>query len=149
MPPQDPATEARIHELTACLIPAVTLLQELNDAFGSSFIQPIVKTVQALIAGVQEVKRNKDECFQLVEGIHQVLYPIIHLHLKSGNAGSLPPSVLDKIAEFTDTLHKIYAFIEIQQDGNKIRQFFRQSEVNKLLKDCHTGLDHAIESFKV
>ncbi|KAJ7722701.1 hypothetical protein B0H16DRAFT_1473225 [Mycena metata] len=74
---------------------------------------------------------------------------MIHLHLKSETAGSLLPSFLDKIAEFTVTLHKIYTFIEIQQDGNKIRQFFRQSEVNKLLKDCHTGLDQAIESFKV
>ncbi|KAJ7046010.1 hypothetical protein C8F04DRAFT_1248270 [Mycena alexandri] len=149
MPREDPATEARIQKLTACLAPAVTLLEELNDVFGPSFIQPIVKTVQALIAGIQNVKRNKDECFQLVEGIHQVVYPIIHLYLKSEAAGSLPPEVLDKIAQFTDTLHKIYTFIEIQQDGNKIRQFFRQSEVNKLLKDCHTGLDHAIETFRV
>ncbi|KAJ7735191.1 hypothetical protein B0H16DRAFT_1765411, partial [Mycena metata] len=146
---EDPATEAHIHKLTACLAPAVALLEELNDVFGLSFIQPIVKTAQALIAGIQNVKRNKDDCFQLVEGIHQVLYQIIHLHLKSEIAGSLLPSVLDKIAEFTDTLHKIYTFIEIQQDGNKIRQFFRQSEANKLLKDCHTGLDQAIETFKV
>ncbi|KAJ7690931.1 P-loop containing nucleoside triphosphate hydrolase protein [Mycena metata] len=154
MPRQDPATEARIHQLTACLTPAVTLLEDLNDVFGLPFIQPIVKTVQALIAGIQNVKRNKDECFELVEGIHQVLYPIIHLHLKAETAGSLLPSVLDKIAEFTVYVDprlviKIYTFIEIQQDGNKIRQFFRQSEANKLLKGCHTGLDQAIESFKV
>ncbi|KAJ7758309.1 hypothetical protein B0H16DRAFT_1689329 [Mycena metata] len=117
---QDTAIEARIHELTAHLTPAVTLLEALNDAFGPPFLRPIIKTVQALIAGIQ-----------------------------SETAGSLLPSVLDKIAEFTDTLHKIYTFIEIHQDGNKIRQFFRQSEVKKLLKDCHTGLDQAIESFKV
>ncbi|KAJ7715241.1 hypothetical protein B0H16DRAFT_1701747 [Mycena metata] len=149
MPRADPTSEARIHQLITCLAPAVTLLEELSDAFGPPFIQPIVKTVQALIAGVQKVKRNKDDCFQLVESIHQVLYLIIHLHLKSETAESLPPSVLDKIAEFTDTLHKIYTFIEIQLDGNKIRQFFRQSEVKKLLKDCHTGLDQAIKTFKV
>ncbi|KAJ7732013.1 hypothetical protein B0H16DRAFT_1468818 [Mycena metata] len=146
---QDPATEARIHKLTACLAPAVILLEELNDAFGPSFIQSIISTVQALIAGIQNVKRNKDDCFQLVEGIHQVVYPIIHLHLRSEAAGYLHPEVLHKVAQFTDTLHKIYTFIEIHQDGNKIRQFFRQSETNKLLKECHTGLDQAIESFKV
>ncbi|KAJ7724012.1 hypothetical protein B0H16DRAFT_1786551 [Mycena metata] len=120
MPRQEPAIETRIHKLAACLTPAVMLLEELNTALGPLFIQPIVKTVQALIAGVQ-----------------------------SETAGSLPPPVLDKIAEFTDTLHKIYTFLEIQQDGNKIRQFFRQSEVNKLLKDCHTGLNQANETFKV
>ncbi len=53
MPHQDPAIEARIHNLTACLTPAITLLEELNDAFGPPFIQLIVNTVQALIAGVQ------------------------------------------------------------------------------------------------
>ncbi|KAJ7717151.1 hypothetical protein B0H16DRAFT_1476280 [Mycena metata] len=120
MPEPDPAPGARLHQLTTSLAPAITLLEELNDAFGPPFIQPIVQTVQALITGVQ-----------------------------SETTGSLPPSVLDKIAEFTDTLHKIYTFIEIQQDGNRISQFFRQSEVNKLLKDCHTGLEQAIETFKV
>ncbi|KAJ7735058.1 hypothetical protein B0H16DRAFT_1695756 [Mycena metata] len=120
MPRPDPATEARIHQLTTCLDPAVTLLEELNDAFGPPCIQPIVKTVQALITGVQ-----------------------------SETVGSLPPSVLDQTAEFTDTLHKIYAFLEIQQDGNKIKQFFQQNEINRLLKDCHTGLDQAVETFKV
>jgi hypothetical protein len=47
------------------------------------------------------------------------------------------------------TLHKIYTFIEAQQDGNKIKQFFLQSEMNMLLKNCRAGLDHATEVFKV
>ncbi|KAJ7027219.1 hypothetical protein C8F04DRAFT_1189755 [Mycena alexandri] len=102
MPRQDTVTEARIHNLTACLTPALTLLEGLNDAFGPPFIQAIAKTVQALIAGVQNIKRNKNECFQLLESIHQVLYPLIHLHLKSETVGSLPPVVLEDIAQFTE-----------------------------------------------
>ena len=47
------------------------------------------------------------------------------------------------------TLHKIYNFIEAQRDGKKIKHLFRQSEMNKLLKDCHAGLDHALEVFNV
>ncbi|KAJ7145233.1 P-loop containing nucleoside triphosphate hydrolase protein, partial [Mycena filopes] len=39
-------------------------------------------------------------------------------------------------------------FLQIQQDGNKIKQFFRQAEANKLLKDCWAGLNQAIEVFK-
>jgi hypothetical protein len=39
-------------------------------------------------------------------------------------------------------------FIE-QQTGNKIRQRFRRNEMNKLLKDCHAGLEQALEVFKV
>ncbi|KAJ7769919.1 hypothetical protein B0H16DRAFT_1516815 [Mycena metata] len=148
MPRQNSSSEVRIKNITACLTPALTLLNELNDAFGSPFIVPIVKTVQALIAGVQSVKRNKDECLQLLESIHPVLYSIVHLHLKSKIIGSLSPPVLKDIEMFTQTLHKIYMFLGTQQDGNKIKQFFRQNEVNGMLNDCHAGLDQAIEVFK-
>jgi hypothetical protein len=47
------------------------------------------------------------------------------------------------------TLHKIYTFVEAQQDGNKIKRFFRHSEMTALLKDCKSGLDRALEVFKV
>ncbi|KAJ7922551.1 hypothetical protein B0H13DRAFT_1865733 [Mycena leptocephala] len=46
------------------------------------------------------------------------------------------------------TLHKIYTFIEAQQDEKKIKQFFRQSELSVLLKNCRAGLDHATQVFK-
>ncbi|KAJ7742824.1 hypothetical protein B0H16DRAFT_1463906 [Mycena metata] len=142
---QNTAREDRIHNLRACLAPALALLEELNDAFGPAFIQLIITSLQALAY----LNSNKEECFQLVKSIHQVVYPIIHLYLRSESAGALPPLVVDKIAQFTETLHKISRFIEIQQDSNRIKQFFRQSEVNKLLKDCHMGLNQAIEVFKV
>ncbi|KAJ7025826.1 hypothetical protein C8F04DRAFT_1400355, partial [Mycena alexandri] len=119
MPRQNPATEVRINSITACLTPALTLLDELNDALGSPFILPIVKTVEALITRVQNVKRNKDECLQLLESIHQVLYSIVQLHLKSEVIGSLSPAVLE----------------DIGQDGNKIKQFFRQTEFNGMFKE--------------
>jgi hypothetical protein len=47
------------------------------------------------------------------------------------------------------TLCKINSFVEVQRDGNKIKHFFRQSEMNTLLKQCHTGLEQAVEAFKV
>jgi hypothetical protein len=47
------------------------------------------------------------------------------------------------------TLHKIHTFVEAQQDGSKIKYLFRQGEMNTLLKACHTGLDTALEVFKV
>jgi hypothetical protein len=39
--------------------------------------------------------------------------------------------------------------VEAQQDGSRIKYFFRQSEMNRLLKDCRYGLDQALEAFKV
>ncbi|KAJ7181201.1 hypothetical protein C8R46DRAFT_1319993 [Mycena filopes] len=149
MPHLHTTPKSHVDSITTYLTPALTLLDELNDAFGLSYVQPIIKTVQALIVGVQNVKRNKDECFQLVESIHQILYPIIQLHLKSETLGTNSLVLLDAIGEFTGTLHKIYMFIEIQQEGNKIKQFFHQAQANKLLKDCQAGLDQAIEVFTV
>ncbi|KAJ7181035.1 hypothetical protein C8R46DRAFT_1187272 [Mycena filopes] len=148
MPHPSATAEVRVNNITAYLTPALTLLDELNDAFGLPYVQPIIKTTQALITGVQNVKHNKDECFQLVGSIHTILYSIVQLHLKSEALGTGPLAVLEAIGDFTITLHKIYMFIQIQQDGNKIKQFFRQPEANKLLKDCRAGLDQAIQVFK-
>ncbi|KAJ7910087.1 hypothetical protein B0H13DRAFT_1877134 [Mycena leptocephala] len=40
--------------------------------------------------------------------------------------GELPPSVLTHIAKFTETLHKIHTFVEAQQNGSRVKKFFRQ-----------------------
>ncbi|KAJ7716952.1 hypothetical protein B0H16DRAFT_1723187 [Mycena metata] len=141
------STEARIDNLTAYLTPILIVLSDLNDAFCPPFIQPIIKTTQALIAGVQNVKRNKDQCLQLVESIHPVLLAILRIHLESETVGSLPPAILDDVAEFTHTLHKTYTCIEMQQDGNRIKRFFRQGEAHGLLKECQNKLDQAFNVF--
>jgi hypothetical protein len=112
------------------------------------------------------VKKNKHECIQLMEPIHQVLYAIIDLHIKSETPGSLPPTTLHHIGEFTEqasmhldlihvtdgisrTIHKIHVFVEEQQDGSWIKKLLRQSEISTLLKDCHAGVQQAVEVFKV
>jgi hypothetical protein len=46
--------------------------------------------------------KNKNDCAQLLENIHKVLYAIINLHLKSEIVGSLPPAMLDNIGRFTE-----------------------------------------------
>jgi hypothetical protein len=45
-------------------------------------------------------------------------------------------------------MHQILAFVEEQQEGNRIRKFFRQAEMNSLFKDCQAGVQHALEVFK-
>jgi hypothetical protein len=53
MPRHNIVTEARLNTITVYLTPALALLDELNDAFGSSFVQPISKTALSLITAVQ------------------------------------------------------------------------------------------------
>ncbi|KAJ6480898.1 hypothetical protein C8R45DRAFT_1076164 [Mycena sanguinolenta] len=149
MPRQPTITEIQLENLAACLTPAVAILNELNDAFAPPFVQPISKSIASLINLVQNVKQNKKECAQLLENTHQVLYAIIELHIRSDAPGSLSPVMMDHVEKFMKTLHKIYAYIEAQQDSNKIRQLFRNMEMNSLVKDCHTELDEAKKIFEV
>jgi hypothetical protein len=53
MPRHNTVTETRLNTIIAYLTPALTLLDELNDAFGSSFVRPISKTTLSLITAVQ------------------------------------------------------------------------------------------------
>ncbi|KAJ7730924.1 hypothetical protein B0H14DRAFT_3616658, partial [Mycena olivaceomarginata] len=68
-----------------------------------------------------------------MENIHQVLYTIVNLYMKSETTGSLPPSVVDHIGKFLETLHKIFC----------------QSEINTLLTECQAGLYEAFGIFKI
>ncbi|KAJ7810219.1 hypothetical protein B0H14DRAFT_2607507 [Mycena olivaceomarginata] len=145
MPRQNTTAEARLNTITAYLTPALTLLDDLNDALGSSFVQPISVATLSLITAMQNVKRNKDECISIMENIHQILYAIVDLHIHSETIGSLHPVILDYIGK----LHRIHTFVEAQQDTSKVKYFFRQSEMNTLLKECQSGLNQALEAFKI
>ncbi|KAJ7083751.1 P-loop containing nucleoside triphosphate hydrolase protein [Mycena epipterygia] len=149
MPHQPTVADIRLNGIIACLNPTVTLLNELTDAFGTPFIRAISSTTLSLIIAVQNVKRNKDECVQLMQNIYGILYAIIDLHIKSEITGNLPPVTLNQIGNFTETLHKIHTFLEAHQEGNKIKYFFRQNEMNTLRKACQAGLEEALKVFKV
>ncbi|KAJ7480773.1 hypothetical protein FB451DRAFT_1446803 [Mycena latifolia] len=146
--PRQP-TEIRLNSIITCLTPAVKILEEVNDAFGTPFIQAIANTTLSLITAVPNVKNNKEECIQLMEHINGIIYSISKLHVMSDTSGTLRPATLYHLGKFAETLHKIHAFVEQQREGNKIKQFFRQSEMTTLLKECHTGLDLAVNVFTI
>ncbi|KAJ7453771.1 hypothetical protein FB451DRAFT_1565458 [Mycena latifolia] len=149
MPRPQTSTAARWNTIKNSLTSIATLLEELNDVFGTPFVQAISNTAASLIAAVQNVKRNQDTCVKLIENTQGILHAIIELHIRSEPPGNLAPTTLKSIGRFTETLHKIHSFVEAQQDGNKIKHFFRQGEMNVLLKDCWTGLQDASEVFKI
>ncbi|KAJ7181496.1 hypothetical protein C8R43DRAFT_1101348, partial [Mycena crocata] len=136
--PHPTAGDVRLANLEAVLFPVVPLLNEFHDAFGTPFVPAIASTILASITALQ-----------LMENIHGVVLAIVNLHLKSEIGGTVPPATLHDIAKFTDTLHKIHLFIEGQQDGNTFKRFLRQAEMKTLLRDCNTGLEQALEAFKI
>ncbi|KAJ6555557.1 hypothetical protein DFH09DRAFT_1280335 [Mycena vulgaris] len=163
MPNQPTVTEIRMNFIVACLIPAATLLNDLSDAFGTPFVQAISSTTQSLITGVQNVKKNKDECLKLMETVHELLYAIVALHIASresfsGNFASpwevywvfTPYWEIEIIIDtLCRALHKVHTFVEAQLEGNRIKRFFRQGEMAALLKDCHAELQRAADEFKI
>jgi hypothetical protein len=103
-----------------------------------------------------------------MEQTYELLNAILIVYIKSDTGGELPPSVLTHIGKFTEyaaclwgkklclvlttairTLHKIHTFVEAQQNGSKVKKFFRQGEMSTLLKDCKAGLQQGFEIFQV
>ncbi|KAJ7465887.1 hypothetical protein FB451DRAFT_1486061 [Mycena latifolia] len=148
MSPQPTVAQIRLNNTTACLAPVITLLNELSDAFGTPFVPAISNTTLSLISAIQNVKKNKEDCIQLLENVYQLLCAIVNLHIKSETKGNLPPSSLVHVGKFTETLHMIHTFVEVQQDGSKIKSFFRHTETKTLLSECRAGLQQAVEVFK-
>ncbi|KAJ7451899.1 hypothetical protein FB451DRAFT_1524454 [Mycena latifolia] len=148
MSPHRTVVEIRLNSIINCLAPVITLLNELSDVFGTPFVPAISNTTLSLMTAVQNVKKNKEDCVQLLENVYQLLCAIINLHIKSETKGNLPPATLDHVGKFMETLHKIHTFVEAQQDGSKIKSFFRQTETKTLLSECQVGLQQALEVFK-
>ncbi|KAJ7469444.1 hypothetical protein FB451DRAFT_1368522, partial [Mycena latifolia] len=149
MPTPPIAAQIRLNKIVTSLNAAFTTLDVISESMKTPFLQPILNTLHSLLTAVQTVKRNEDECTQMLEQIHELIYAVIWVHMKSDTAGELSPTMLNNLGKFTETLHKIHTYVEAKQEKSKIKQIFRQGEMRTLLKACHTGLEQVIEVFKV
>ncbi|KAJ7092228.1 hypothetical protein C8R44DRAFT_750341 [Mycena epipterygia] len=142
------AREIGLNSVISCLHPAVALLNQIHDAFGPPFLPAISNTAVALITGVQNAKKNKKECARLLEDVNVLLHTLIVLFVNAEPVGIPTPALLVDIGKFTHTMHQVHTFVEAQQERNRIHQFFRQSEMGTLLKDCRAGLEQALNVFR-
>ncbi|KAJ6523457.1 hypothetical protein DFH09DRAFT_1420862 [Mycena vulgaris] len=143
------ATKIELNHILKCFAMTVDTLEVLAKTFKTPFLGPISNTAKSLLTAVQTVKQNKSDCTQLLEQTYGLLCALVSLHLKAEAGPDLTPSLLNDLGKFTDTLYKINTFVEVQQDKSKIRHFFRQGEMRKLLKDCNMGLQEALDRLKV
>ncbi|KAJ7757951.1 hypothetical protein B0H16DRAFT_1457517 [Mycena metata] len=150
MPRQPTAVGTRLQEVVSCLRPAIVLLGDLSDAFGTPFVPIISSTVDALTSAVETAKANKEQCTGLLEQVHQLIVAIVQLHVRSeSTGGTLAPGILRDIGKFTETLQKIYTFVEGQQGGNIFKRIVHHRDLSGLLKDCQAELRYAFDAFKV
>ncbi|KAK7030023.1 ATPase-AAA-core domain-containing protein, partial [Favolaschia claudopus] len=98
---------------------------------------------------LQNVKRNQDDCARLVEHIPTLLTAIVDLHMKAEPVGIISAAMLFSLGQFTETLAKIYTYVEAQLGGRTLKHFFRQGDINTLLKTSYAGLEQAKATFKI
>ncbi|KAJ7766941.1 hypothetical protein B0H14DRAFT_360838 [Mycena olivaceomarginata] len=146
---QPTASDIRLNKITTCLTATVELLTEVNNAFGTPFLQAVCITTSSLITVVQNVKKNKEDCIELMENIYVTLDAIATMHLNPDTAGSIPPATLHSIGKFTETLYKIHTFVEGQAEGYRLKRLLRHSEMNTLLKECRADLQDAQNIFRI
>ncbi|KAJ6527079.1 hypothetical protein B0H19DRAFT_1335060 [Mycena capillaripes] len=167
MPIAPTSTQIRLNNLRLSVTAAADGVELLSNAANLPFLKPISITARTLLTSVevsydnasstgwlltvcqQTVRHNKDECIQLMEQIYQILYGILELHIKSDTGGQLSPKTLGEIAQFTETLHKVYNFVDAQQETSKFKQILRSAQMKALLKNCTIELQQALDTFKI
>ncbi|KAJ7660156.1 hypothetical protein DFH06DRAFT_1297008 [Mycena polygramma] len=147
--PQPSVTQIRLNDITKCLSATATSLEILASGLQEPYLEVISHATKSLLKNLETVKQNKDQCIQLLEQTHEVLNAILVTHINSDTGADLRPSVLNAIAKFTETLHKINTFIEAQQKRSKIKRLFYQGELSTLLKNCKEGLQQGLDSFQI
>ncbi|KAJ7764797.1 P-loop containing nucleoside triphosphate hydrolase protein, partial [Mycena metata] len=149
MPRQQTLTEVRLDNISRCVTITVNTLNILVNTLKIQGLGAVVNTTQSLLKMVQTIKQDKNECAELMEQTHVILNAIIGIYVKLDTGLELPPSTLNEIANFTQTLHKIHTFVEAQQSGSKVKNFFRQGELSGLLKNCKAGLQQGLVFFQI
>ncbi|KAJ7911590.1 hypothetical protein B0H13DRAFT_1875699 [Mycena leptocephala] len=147
--PQLSVTQIRLNNITTCLTITANTLHVLSSSLKAPFLEAISNTTQSLLEHMQTIKQNKNICTKLLEQTSQLLNAIMMVHIKSDTGGELPPSMLSHIGKFTETLHKVHTFVEAQQVGSKVKIFFRQGEMSRLLNECKVGLQQGYDIFEV
>ncbi|KAJ6562464.1 hypothetical protein B0H19DRAFT_1144625 [Mycena capillaripes] len=64
-------------------------------------------------------------------------------------ASELPPSILNNVATFSETLQKVLVFVRNQVGKSLIKRVVRHLEDASLLSECQLALDHAVQLFKL
>ncbi|KAJ7055185.1 hypothetical protein C8F01DRAFT_462690 [Mycena amicta] len=148
---------SRLQHLASCTSVIADALERISEPLTQNpFLGPIARTLRAISGTICDVKQNKNDCIELVDGLFVVLLEIVALHTKAAGTDSdsadISPTVLHHIGDFTMTLVKIQAYLERQQDRKRVDLkglFRRQGGLTALLNECRSGLQRATEVFKI
>ncbi|KAF7344650.1 hypothetical protein MVEN_01625200 [Mycena venus] len=126
---------------------AATLLKDIGNATNLPYLQAIASVSLLIMETVQRVKDNKDACMKMTERAYELVCAIINI-CRDAEA-ELAPAMVRSIAQFSETLEKILAFVRNQVKGGLLRRMFRSMEDADLIRECNAGLKHALDVFGV
>ncbi|KAJ6620043.1 hypothetical protein B0H10DRAFT_1946343 [Mycena sp. CBHHK59/15] len=136
MPLRSLARQANLKSTLGSLTLASNTLRDIASEFRAPFLD-VIAGLTLCISGASE----------MMEDVHELLWAIINLHLTSETKARLPPAMLYNIGKFTETLQKIYAFMDAQREPRSFKQFFKANESAALMTDCRNGLQQALQVF--
>ncbi|KAJ7020335.1 hypothetical protein C8F04DRAFT_1242049 [Mycena alexandri] len=145
MPRQLAITETRLKTISIRVAITAATLGVFVNTLKISALGAILNTTESLLRILEAIKPDNNNCAELMEHVNKLLNAIVGVYIKSDTGTELPLSIVNQI---TKTLHKIHTFVEAQQSGSKIKKFFRQGELNALLKDCKAGLQEGSAFFQ-
>ncbi|KAF8149203.1 hypothetical protein K438DRAFT_1779397 [Mycena galopus ATCC 62051] len=146
---QSHITRTRLNTVATGLTEAVSTLALISAHLKNPCVEAICPIVQSLLFTVQTVTQNRKECIRLLETIHQLLNALIYFPMESETLGELPSKTLKHMEQFAQTLRKIHDFVGRQQPRSLIKKVLYSREKKALLKDCHRGLEAALDFFKI
>ncbi|KAJ7629260.1 hypothetical protein DFH06DRAFT_1338544 [Mycena polygramma] len=97
-----PSAQTRLTNTLTWLTAAVGTFAILASSSNLPFVKHISIMARSLLASIETVHHNKNQCIQLLEQIHTVLYGLIELHIKSDTGGRLSPAMLEQMGNFTE-----------------------------------------------
>ncbi|KAF7357072.1 hypothetical protein MSAN_01301200 [Mycena sanguinolenta] len=141
------SAETRLGNLKICFTVVTETLGVLVQTVDAPFMKTIHLTTQSISQMIGNIKKNKQDCAELLEQVYSLLNSIITVFLESETGCDLPLSTMDNIGQLAGTLHNIHDYIKGQREGHHIKNLFRQSELSMLLKNSRSGLQAAYHAF--
>ncbi|KAJ6611405.1 hypothetical protein B0H10DRAFT_367362 [Mycena sp. CBHHK59/15] len=149
MSPPMPMAVTKSDTLLEYVTVAASVLQNIADCSDVPFLHTISSLSIAILKTVDSVKTNKHECALMIDYIHKIQYSIINICMGSETGRILTPTVLHRLAFFSETLQKIYSLMQTQLEMNKLKRFLRQKELSAQLEDCNTRLQDTLHFLSV
>ncbi|KAJ7471133.1 hypothetical protein FB451DRAFT_1368231 [Mycena latifolia] len=125
---------------------AANALRDVALTTQIPFLSSVASLSVSIVSVIQvQYKFQKERCLRMVEEIHRLLCTIMVFCLHSENTRS--PKLLEQIAQYSQTLHKLYSCLRAQTDLGTIKRLLKQSEIIARLDACEADLNTATDAF--